>query len=57
MNVGQILETHLGWAAHGLGKKIGEMLDQRRDVVMIRGSRKYIQPKRAKKTSKHRMTK
>ena len=36
MNVGQILETHLGWAAHGLGKKIGEMLDQRRDVVMIR---------------------
>ena len=22
MNVGQILETHLGWAAHGLGKKI-----------------------------------
>ncbi len=26
MNVGQILETHLGWAAKGLGKKIGEML-------------------------------
>ncbi len=24
MNVGQILETHLGWAAKGLGKKIGE---------------------------------
>ena len=33
MNVGQILETHLGWAAHGLGKKIGKMLDQREDVV------------------------
>ncbi len=28
MNVGQILETHLGWACHGLGLKIGEMLDQ-----------------------------
>jgi DNA-directed RNA polymerase subunit beta len=27
MNVGQILETHLGWAAKGLGKKIGGMLD------------------------------
>ena len=27
MNVGQILETHLGWAAAGLGKKIGDMLD------------------------------
>src|SRR5712672_3560205 len=26
MNVGQILETHLGWAAAGLGKKIGEVL-------------------------------
>jgi DNA-directed RNA polymerase subunit beta len=26
MNVGQILETHLGWAAAGLGKKIGDML-------------------------------
>jgi DNA-directed RNA polymerase subunit beta len=26
MNVGQILETHLGWAARGLGEKLGEML-------------------------------
>jgi DNA-directed RNA polymerase subunit beta len=26
MNVGQILETHLGWAAHELGKKVSEML-------------------------------
>ena len=28
MNVGQILETHLGWAARGMGVKIGEMLDE-----------------------------
>ncbi len=27
MNVGQIFETHLGWAARGLGKQIGEMLE------------------------------
>jgi DNA-directed RNA polymerase subunit beta len=27
MNVGQILETHLGWASHGLGLRIGEVLD------------------------------
>jgi DNA-directed RNA polymerase subunit beta len=27
MNVGQVLETHLGWAAKGLGLKIGRMLD------------------------------
>ncbi|PWC37082.1 DNA-directed RNA polymerase subunit beta [Azospirillum sp. TSO22-1] len=30
MNVGQILETHLGWAAAGLGKQIGHALDQYR---------------------------
>jgi len=29
MNVGQILETHLGWAAQGLGLKIGKMLDEK----------------------------
>ena len=28
MNVGQILETHLGWAAAGLGRQIGEVLAQ-----------------------------
>jgi DNA-directed RNA polymerase subunit beta len=28
MNVGQILETHLGWACAGLGRQIGEMLDR-----------------------------
>ena len=27
MNVGQVLETHLGWAAKGLGIKIGKMLE------------------------------
>ena len=27
MNVGQILETHLGWACAGMGKRIGEMLE------------------------------
>ncbi|MET3722345.1 DNA-directed RNA polymerase subunit beta [Sphingomonas trueperi] len=27
MNVGQIFETHLGWAARGLGRKIGDALD------------------------------
>jgi len=27
MNVGQILETHLGWASAGLGRKIASMLD------------------------------
>jgi|APFre7841882724_1041349.scaffolds.fasta_scaffold06888_1 DNA-directed RNA polymerase subunit beta len=37
MNVGQILETHLGWAAKGLGLRIGEMLKQQRQVGEVRG--------------------
>lgn len=37
MNVGQILETHLGWAASGLGVKIGKMLEAQAKVVEIRG--------------------
>tara|TARA_R110002072_G_scaffold134618_1_gene275554 strand:+ start:3875 stop:7945 length:4071 start_codon:yes stop_codon:yes gene_type:complete len=36
MNVGQILETHLGWAADGLGKKLGRMLDEQRKVAEVR---------------------
>jgi len=36
MNVGQILETHLGWAAHGLGRKIGAMLDAQKNITEIR---------------------
>jgi DNA-directed RNA polymerase subunit beta len=31
MNVGQILETHLGWATANLGKQIGELLDSFKD--------------------------
>ncbi len=29
MNVGQILETHLGWAAKGMGRIIGDMIDKK----------------------------
>ena len=36
MNIGQILETHLGWAAKGLGLKIGRMLDESRKVAEVR---------------------
>ncbi len=33
MNVGQILETHLGWAARGLGRQIGEILERYRHAA------------------------
>ena len=36
MNVGQILETHLGWAAKGLGLRIGEMIKAQQKVAEIR---------------------
>ncbi len=36
MNIGQILETHLGWAAKGIGHKIGRMLDEARTAAEIR---------------------
>jgi DNA-directed RNA polymerase subunit beta len=36
MNVGQVLETHLGWAAKGLGLKIGRMLEQQQAVGELR---------------------
>jgi DNA-directed RNA polymerase subunit beta len=36
MNVGQILETHLGWAAKGLGKRIGDLLDAQAKAADIR---------------------
>jgi DNA-directed RNA polymerase subunit beta len=37
MNIGQILETHLGWAAKGVGLRIGEMLDTQAEIAKIRG--------------------
>ncbi|WP_139557376.1 DNA-directed RNA polymerase subunit beta [Methylotetracoccus oryzae] len=36
MNVGQVLETHLGWAAKGLGLKLGEMLDAKARMQELR---------------------
>ncbi|MCB9676495.1 MAG: DNA-directed RNA polymerase subunit beta [Alphaproteobacteria bacterium] len=39
MNVGQILETHLGWAAKGMGWKIGQMLEEKYSADELR---KYL---------------
>jgi len=36
MNIGQVLETHLGWAAKGLGIKIGKMLEAKAAVAELR---------------------
>ncbi len=43
MNVGQILETHLGWACAGMGKKIGELLDVYRKTANIEPLRQTLE--------------
>jgi len=36
MNVGQVLEVHLGWAGKGIGQRIGDMLQQHTKVAELR---------------------
>ena len=52
MNVGQILETHLGWASAGIGRQIGELLDKvkrsgkpndlRRTLKSVYGEKQFL---------------
>jgi DNA-directed RNA polymerase subunit beta len=42
MNVGQILETHLGWAAHDLGRQVAELVKKSQDANEVR---KFIDEK------------
>jgi len=37
MNIGQVLETHLGFAAKGVGERIGDMLEAQAKVAEVRG--------------------
>jgi DNA-directed RNA polymerase subunit beta len=43
MNVGQILETHLGWACHGLGRLIDQALEQYRSGSQSRALKETIE--------------
>src|SRR5690606_37702207 len=43
MNVGQILETHLGWACAGLGKQAGGLIDAYRETGDIKPLRQKIE--------------
>jgi len=36
MNIGQVLETHMAWAAKGVGKKIGQMLAAQATAIELR---------------------
>jgi DNA-directed RNA polymerase subunit beta len=43
MNVGQILETHLGWACAGMGKKIGELIEVYKETANIQPLRDTLE--------------
>ena len=49
MNVGQILETHLGWAAKGLGERIGVMLEAQSKAAEVRALLEAIYNRSGKK--------
>jgi DNA-directed RNA polymerase subunit beta len=36
MNVGQVLETHLGWASHGMGMKVRELFGKINNAELLR---------------------
>ena len=42
MNVGQILETHLGWAAKGLGSKVKTMLKEKEGASRVKALRTFL---------------
>ena len=48
MNVGQILETHLGWASAGLGRQIGELLDKYRIAQRVNPGSGSLEPLRTR---------
>ena len=43
MNVGQILETHLGWACAGMGRKIGQLIEAYKENGDIKPLRQTIE--------------
>ncbi|MCL1078554.1 DNA-directed RNA polymerase subunit beta [Parashewanella spongiae] len=42
MNIGQVLEVHMGAAAKGVGNKIADMLEEQREMAEVRGYIKQV---------------
>ena len=42
MNIGQVLETHLGWAARGLGDQVNELVEQHCGADVLRAKLKEV---------------
>jgi DNA-directed RNA polymerase subunit beta len=45
MNIGQVLEVHLGWAGKGLGQRIGDMLQEAKAAEAARLPGRDLQPR------------
>jgi DNA-directed RNA polymerase subunit beta len=52
MNVGQVLEVHLGWAGKGIGQRLGDMLQQQAKVAELRHFLDQLYNKSGGKTEK-----
>jgi len=52
MNVGQVLEVHLGWAGKGIGQRIGNMLQEQAKVADLRKFLDELYNKSGGKTEK-----
>ncbi len=55
MNVGQVLEVHLGWAAKGIGQRIGDLLQSESKVVELRQAMEVIYNNSGKKEDLSRL--
>jgi len=56
MNIGQVLEVHLGWAGKGLGQRIGDLLEQQAKTLEIRKFLEKIYNTRGRKEDFKQLT-
>jgi DNA-directed RNA polymerase subunit beta len=56
MNVGQVLEVHLGWAAKGIGQRLGDMLQEQAKVAELRNFMEELYNTSGRKENLSKMT-
>jgi DNA-directed RNA polymerase subunit beta len=56
MNVGQVLEVHLGWAAKGLGQRLGDMLQEEAKAAELRNFMEELYNTSGRKENLSKMT-
>jgi DNA-directed RNA polymerase subunit beta len=56
MNVGQVLEVHLGWAAKGIGQRLGDMLQEEAKATELRNFMEELYNTSGRKENLSKMT-